>query len=113
MFSFGESVTFEALVVGAEDDHGNPIESYGPPMVVDYCAFDPGVSVESFSPGRDVVSTTPRVFTPASATVSVSPRDRVTVRGLVYQVKGDPQVWVNPFTGWHPGGVINLERTAG
>ena len=113
LFPFGESVSFEALTVGVEDDHGNPVELYGAPVVVDGCGFDPGGTVESFGPGRDVVVTSPRVFIPSEVSVVVAARDRVTVRGLVYQVQGDPAVPVNPFTGWAPGTVLNLERVAG
>jgi hypothetical protein len=129
MFPYGEAVTFEALADGAVDAHGNPVDSYGPPLVVQGCAFDPGGSVEQYTPGRDAVISSPRVFIPAGVSVfeetdlfvlgddgtriPVSPRDRVTVRGITYEVQGDPADWVNPFTGWAPGGVVNLERVAG
>jgi hypothetical protein len=113
LFPHGESVTFEALSVGAEDAHGNPVDSYGSPVIVAGCAFDPGGTVESFEPGRDVVITSPRVFIPSESTVPVSSRDRVTVRGVLYEVDGDPAVWVNPFTGWNPGRAVPLERAAG
>ena len=112
-FPFGESVSFEALSVGNVDAHGNPVESYGSPVVVPGCAFDPGGTVESFGPGRDVVVTSPRVFVPSSVAVPVAARDRVTVRGARFQVRGDPAVFTNPFTGWTPATVVNLERVAG
>jgi hypothetical protein len=111
-FPFGEAVTFEALSVSSVDAHGNPVESYGTPVTVSGCAFDPGGTVESFEPGRDVVTTSPRVFVPSGAG-SVSSRDRVTVRGKLYAVQGDPAVFTNPFTGWTPATVVNLERVAG
>lgn len=39
--------------------------------------------------------------------------DRIRVRGQVYQVLGDPAEWVNPFTGWRAGTVVNLRRGEG
>lgn len=133
MFPYGEVVTFEALDDGVEDAHGNPVGAYGAAVAVPGCAFDPGGTVESYGPGRDTVITSPRVFIPSgvsvfeetnffvfgtddegtSQRVSVSPRDRVTVRGITYEVTGDPADWVNPFTGWAPGGVVSLERVSG
>jgi len=111
MFPFGETVTVQALVVGAEDVHGNPAETFAPSVDVDDCAFDPGGSVETLSPGREVVVSRPRVFLPAGTLITA--RSKVTVRGLEYRVDGDPADWKNPFTGWEPGIVAVLERAGG
>lgn len=111
MFPFGESVTVQARVVGVEDSHGNPVESFADPVTVDGCAFDPGGSVETLGPGREQVVSRPRVFLPADTVITA--RSLLTVRGLLYRVDGDPAVWVNPFTGWAPGTVATLERAAG
>lgn len=111
MFSFGESVIFEAVVTGSEDAHGNPVETWGAPVTVEGCAFAPAGSIESVEPGRNPVVTSPTVFAPAGTAVSA--RDRVTVRGLLYQVDGDPAVWHNPYTGSDPGVAITLERVGG
>jgi hypothetical protein len=111
MFPFGESVIFEAAVLGSEDAHGNLISTFGAPVTVEGCAFDPGGSVESVEPGRNAVVSTPRVFAPTGTVVGS--RDRVSVRGLVFLVDGDPAVWRNPYTGSNPGIVVNLERVGG
>jgi hypothetical protein len=111
MFSFGESVVFEARVLGAEDAHGNPIETFAAPVTVPGCAFDPGASQEVYEPGRNPVTVAPRVFAPAGTVVTA--RSRVTVRGQVYLVDGDPAVWRNPYTGWQPGIVVTLGRVDG
>lgn len=116
VFPHGETVVFERLVDGPADVFGNPTVVYAQPAAVAGCGFDPGGSVETYGPGRDVVVSSPRVFLPGGVTVTglaLSSRDRVTVRGLLYEVKGDPADWVNPFTGWAPGGVVELERVAG
>jgi hypothetical protein len=111
MFPFGESVTFEASVSGSDDVHGNPVETWAAAVVVEGCAFDPGGSVESVEPGRNAVVSNPRVFAPFGTVVGA--RDRVTVRGLVFVVDGDPAQWRNPYTGSTPGVVVNLERVGG
>ena len=132
MFPFGETVTFESLSTSTTDAHGNPVETYDAPVDIPGCGFDPGGTVETYTPGRDAVVSSPRVFIPSGVFVyegpdlfildvsgdtgaryGVNARDRVTVRGILYEVKGDPADWVNPFTGWAPGGVLNLERVAG
>lgn len=104
-------MTVEARLVGVEDAHGNPIESFADPVTIEGCAFDPGGSVETVSPGREVVVTSPRVFLPAGTFITA--RSRVTVRGMLYQVEGDPAAWRSPFTGWEPGTVAVLGRTDG
>jgi hypothetical protein len=43
----------------------------------------------------------------------ITSADRVRVRGGIYRVTGQPQDWVSPLTGWHPGLVINVERVIG
>lgn len=111
MYTFGEPVVFEARVVGAEDSHGNPIDSWAAPVTVQGCAFDPGASQEVFEPGRNPVTSSPRVFAPAGTVVTA--RSRVTVRGQLYLVDGDPAVWVNPYTGSAPGVSVTLERVDG
>lgn len=111
MFPFGEPVTVQARVVGSEDSHGNPIETFADPVTVDGCAFDPGGSVETLEPGREAVVTRPRVFVPVGTVVTA--RSLMTVRGLLYRVDGDPADYRNPFTGWQPGIVVNLERAEG
>lgn len=102
---------FEARVTGVEDAHGNPVESWSPPVVVEGCAFAPQGTVETFTPGRNMVSSSPMLYVPTGTVVSA--RDRVTVRGSRFLVDGDPAVWVNPYTGSRPGVAVKLERVAG
>lgn len=112
MFPFGETVQFMAYQLGAEDAHGNPVESWADPVSSGGWGFDPGGSVESSMPGRDMVVTSPRLFRQSRDFVPGS-RDRVTVRGREYQVDGDPADWRSPLTGWEPGIVVTLEVVSG
>lgn len=112
MFPFGETVQREAYIPdGAEDSHGNPVDSWASSVDIPNCAFVPGGSVERVEPGRNAVVTQPQILAPAG-TVAES-RDRFTVRGKQYEVDGDPAEYRSPFTGWEPGVVINLKRTEG
>lgn len=75
-------------------------------------AFDPGGSVEVTVDGRQGVVTTPRLLgLPTDANVTAA--DRVKVRGVTYEIVGDPAQWRNPFTGWSPGVAVNLKRVEG
>ena len=112
MFPFGETVQFKAYQEGAEDSHGNPVESWASPVPSDGWGFDPGGSVESYGPGRDMVVTSPRLFRQSRAFLP-GRRDRVIVRGREYAVDGDPADWRSPLTGWEPGIVVTLEVVSG
>ena len=111
-FPTGETVSFEVLSVGAVDAHGNPVESYATPVSVDGWAFDAGGTVEQFGPGRDAVISSPRLLRGSDDFVPSS-RDRCTVRGVVFEVDGDPGVWRSPFTSWIPGISVPLRRVSG
>jgi len=40
----------------------------------------------------------------------VLPTDRIKIGEDVYQVKGNPEEWQHPLTGWAPGMELFLER---
>lgn len=109
MFPFGVTVTVETWSAGSADAHGNSAPSWAAGVAVPGCGFDPGGTEEPFGEGRAVVVVTqPKVFMPSGTAITA--RDRVTVRGVTYQVVGDPADWVNPFTGRAFGLQVNLER---
>ena len=112
MFAFGETVTFEAVSSSSRDSHGNKVVTYLPGVSVDGWAFDPGGSVESYEPGRNRVVSSPQLFRQATDFVP-GPRDRCTVRGVLYQVSGQPAVWKHPMTGWEAGVAVALEVVDG
>jgi hypothetical protein len=45
--------------------------------------------------------------------LAVTAQNRVRVRGDVWAIDGDPADWRNPFTGWHPGIVLQVGRVDG
>lgn len=111
-FPHGETAYVLAHLDGAEDSHGNPVDSWAaePGVAIKGCGFAPGGSTES-GDNRTVIATNPQLFCPPGA--SITAKDRVKVRGLVFEVVGDPADWKHPMTGWDPGVVVNLERVAG
>ena len=109
----GETVT--RLRTGAQtgtDAFGQPV--YGPDDEVDIdgAAFDPGGSVEPVELGRAAVVTTPKCYWRDVAPDVVS-TDRLRVRGVVYQVTGNPAAWVSPYTGTTKGLVVELRDPEG
>lgn len=74
-------------------------------------AFNPGSSNEPTEVGRNSVVTQPEVY--AHVGDDILAGDRLRIRGLVFQVDGDPQEWRSPFTGWEAGLVVKLKRVEG
>ena len=114
MFPFGETVT--VLTAGLEEDpySGEFVPSWEwTPTGVDV----EGVAVESRPSGeptqeaRNAVTSGFTLYFPAGTTVG--PQNRVVVRGSTYEVLGEPAEWINPFTGWAPGLVVQVERVEG
>ena len=73
--------------------------------------FNPGSSNEPTEVGRNAVITQPEVYAPTDADILAG--DRLRIRGLVFDVEGDPADWRSPFTGWAPGLVVKLKRVEG
>lgn len=82
-----------------------------PSHAVGNVAIDPGGSIED-NDGRTAVVTTPKLYRPGPAP-DLQPRDQVEVRGLRYEVTGEPHVWISPFSSVADGTVIDLERVEG
>lgn len=108
--AISETVQHEVYSPGPDNAHGNEGGGWAPPVEVGIYAFDPGGSVEPLIPGHDRVVTTPTVYAPI--TVLFGDRDRVTVRGVRYEVDGDSRDWVHP-DGSQAGTVTNLRRVDG
>lgn len=109
----GETVT--RIRAGAQtgtDPFDQPI--YGPDVEVDLdaAAFDPGGSLEPVEVGRRAVVTTPKCYW-RDETPDIVSTDRLRVRGVVYQVTGNPAAWVSPYTGATKGLVVELREPEG
>lgn len=113
-FPYGETVT-RLRATAAVDAYSNTSEttSWAAPseLEIDGCAFNPGVSSEPLDLARNAVVTRPEVYAPTGSDILAG--DRLVVRGLTFEVVGDPGEYVSPFTGWNPGLVVRLERVEG
>jgi hypothetical protein len=80
-------------------------------LAIPDCGFNPGRSTEPVQDARNAVITQPEVYAPTGSDVLAG--DRLVVRGVTFEVDGNPGDYRNPFTGWRPGIVIALKEVAG
>jgi hypothetical protein len=95
---------------GNADAHGNKVSTWASPVDVGVYAFDPGTTTEPRRPGQQRVITTPTLYFPSDTVFA--PQDRVTARGLLYEVEGDTEQWRHP-NGQVRGNVVALRRVTG
>lgn len=102
-----ETVLWERFTPSAEDAHGNPVVGHEPPVEVGIWRFNPGGTQEPFIPGHTRVITEPEIYFPGPA---FGAHDRVTVRGVTYEVDGETPAWISDdFTGH----VARLRKVSG
>lgn len=106
-----EFVDHAGFVSGVEDAHGNPVESWAPGVEVGVYAFDPGSTSEPRNPGADRVIVEPTLYLPDG--VVFGARDRVTARGLLFEVEGVTREWVHPTDTTRRANVATLRRVEG
>lgn len=113
MFAFGETV--DVLTAGtvtdpysqqSSEDWDHPTE-----VPVEGVAVEPRPSSEPVQDARNAITSGFTLYgMPAG---SVTAQNRIRVRGIVYDVLGDPADYRNPFTGTAPGLVVQVGRTEG
>lgn len=96
---------------GAEDAHGNSVDSWSAPIKVSVYSVAPTTSDEPFQAGRDSVITGLTVLAPTGT--QIGPYDRVIWLGEEYSVKGDIGDWNHGPFGWEPGIEFHLEKVSG
>ena len=109
MRQVSETVLVQVFVAGAVDAHGNPVETWGSPVPRDVYAVDPGSTSEPRE-GMSRVIVEPAVYMPDE--LVLGSRDRVTARGLLYEVEGVTREWRHPRLG-RVGNVATLRRVEG
>lgn len=107
----GETVSILPYIPGARDAHGNATAGFGVPVPYDGCAVAPINSTEPNEPGRNAVITGYTVYGPTG--MVITPRDHAVIRGIEYQIDGEPGVWKNPYTGESPGNQFAVKRIEG
>lgn len=92
-----ENVSLERYVPGVEDAHGNTVPGYEDAVEVGIWRFNPGGSQEPFTAGHTRSISDPEIYFPGP---QFGAQDRVTVRGVAYEVDGEQPEWINgDFTG--------------
>lgn len=114
MFPFGETITI--LTAGLEEDpySGDLAPSWELPpseVVVPGVGVEPRPSGEPTQEARNAVMSGFTLYLPTGT--EIGPQNRVLARGETYEVLGEPAEWRNPFTGWAPGVVVQVERVEG
>lgn len=113
MFPYGETV--QVLTAGTSTDpysNENAADWTSPSSVdVTGVAVEPRPSGEPLQDARNQVTSGFTLYMPPGTTIT--PQNRVSVRGVTYDVLGEPAEWTNPFTGWEPGIVVQVERSEG
>lgn len=109
IFPFPESFTIHSRTVTGQDGDGNDV--YSDTNTSTSGAFAPEGSTELIQ-GQNTVLTHPTVYLEDGAPVPAA-TDQMTVRGVRYDIDGEPQVFHNPLTGYEPGAVVKLLRVTG
>lgn len=113
-FPFGEPVDVGRAGVLVDPYSGEPEgEDWDNPTVTRYefCAVGHGPSSEQLLVGRNPADIALVVYLPFAADVTT--KDRVRVRGVVFDVYGDPFRWQSPFTGDQEGTELVLRAREG
>lgn len=114
----GETVWWLPRQTGAADAHGNPSVSWPAKEATGSVRID-GAAVagrvrqdnEPTAAGREAVIEPINVFLPDP--YDINPYDRMWVRGQVYELVGEPFLWVHPRTRNVRGLQVTVKRWEG
>lgn len=99
-----ETVTrIRATDSGSTDAFNQPVPGTPTETDIEGALFAPGGSVEPNLPGAYPVVTSPTLYW-RNEWPDITAADKVRVRGVVYDVIGDPQEWIGD--GLAPGGLV-------
>lgn len=114
MAAHGEDVTFIRAGVKTDPYSGEPTGldwDAATETVVSGCGVALGSTGDSFLVGRNAVDVALTLFVPYGTDVTA--QDRALVRGVVYEVYGQPFDWRNPLTGTEAGMQVFLRVRSG
>ena len=106
-----EVVSWAKFNGSVEDSRGDLIDSWATATDLGIYAFNPGGTSEPPMPGFDRVVTTPTIYVPSDKILA--PRDRVTVRGKLFEVDGETSDFRNPYDSQMNGNSVNLKAVTG
>ncbi|ASN67441.1 hypothetical protein 7S11_3 [uncultured Caudovirales phage] len=105
------TVSVKAFKADSEDELGNPIESWAPPVPLKVYGWSAPRSTEPKLAGHDRVVVDVELLAPEG--FLVRPRDRVLLEGGEFEVIGYPEDYNHGPFGFRPGLVVNLQRVEG
>jgi len=104
----GETVIRIRRIPGGRDAYGDPVGDSEDRLTITGCALAPRQAGEQIAPGRLAVTSGMDLYAPAGS--DILPSDRIEVRGVLWEVDGEPGDWVSPYTGRRPGMIVPLVR---
>lgn len=109
-FPHGETVTVVRPGAPTEDQYGNEVPGAPTSTDVPGCAVAPRSSSEDLQ-ARDQVIVGLNVWMPSGSDVRAT--DRMRVRGVLYDIDGEPGLFATPFTGTSGHVQVSLTRVSG
>ena len=108
----GEPVTRRRQQQTGTDRYGNPVYGDVDTVLEERAGFDPGGSREPVEVGRTQTVTTPKLYFRRQFP-DLTPSDKVIVRGVIFDIQGDPADWRSPYGSDVGGLVVELKRAEG
>ena len=109
-FPHGETVTIIRAGTPTEDPYGNEVPGPTTETDVSGCAVAPRSSSEDLQ-ARDQVIVGLNVWMPSGTDVRAT--DQMRVRGILYEIDGEPGSFATPFTGTVGPVQVSLTRVSG
>lgn len=106
----GEVIEVYRAATTGEDRYGDDVLGFALASTVAGVGFEPGNSNE-LAVRRDGMTIEATLYLAPGSDVVY--QDRVSVRGDMWDVVTEPEVWTNLLTGWDAGVVVGLSRTEG
>lgn len=113
-YPFGEMVTLHRRTATGRDALGNDIYTETAATLTNVAVWPVdanGSGGNEITGARETVIIGLAALLPPGTVVSAL--DRVTVRGELHEVNGEPAVERSFLTGWYPGVLVNLRRVTG
>jgi hypothetical protein len=108
-FQFGETVTVFRRVVSGRDQYGNDVYTDVSTTYPRIPVWQGGSTEDT--QGQDMVTTSKTMLLPVGA--GAAPIDHIMINGDDYEVIGEPEAPVSPWSGTAPGIVVQMRRVTG
>lgn len=114
MFKHGETVTRERGTPVTDPYSGEATgRDWSAPatLPIEGAAIGPSSTTEQATDDRRTVTSSMSLY--CASGLDVEEHDRIRARSGLWDVVGEEQAWLNPFTGWAPGSEYQLRKVVG